>query len=163
MLRRNIAARTEALPLSKALKDQRQAAHSAKSFADFKSSVGAFNAALEKDMGEEGLNLYGMSDSEATARLLGIQIEPAESSEPVSIPAELTAAGGKAWVKAGKVRVYFNNPANAFGVDFGSRNKNFKADLGRLYFDVIASCWVYDGAEIFGEEIIEAAKKKTGF
>jgi hypothetical protein len=67
--------------------------------------------------------------------------------------------GGKEWISEGKHRVYFNDPVKATGSDFGSKNKNFKANNGRLFYDMISEEFHYDGASEFKEQIIDNAKK----
>jgi len=85
----------------------------------------------------------------------------APKNTPLSSPEvdALVAKGGREWVSGDNRRVYFNNPAESTGSDFGSKNKNSKANLGKLYYDVNSKEWHYDGAGEFKSQILENASK----
>lgn len=111
----------------------------------------AFNAALK----EAGLDILMVVVPEAV-------VEVKAAPEMPSVPQALLDAGGRVWSKGEHARVYFNSPADRFDVDFGSNNKNKKANCGDLYFDLKRSDWVYTGSDHFADDIIDAARELTG-
>ena len=66
--------------------------------------------------------------------------------------------GGKLWEKGTHSRVYFDMPASLFNVDFGSKNKKFKANLVKMYFDCTDSKLKCDATK-YTDELAQAALK----
>lgn len=90
-----------------------------------------------------------------------------KSAEKTSAPTDSTVktlenAGGKLWQKDDKQRVYFNNPADALKLDFGSKNKNFKANNAKVFYDVNSKDWHYEGSNEFKDAMISKAKSLLG-
>jgi hypothetical protein len=93
------------------------------------------------------------------------QEEKQQKTEKLNESAEivtLESIGGKVWEKDGKTRVYFNSPAEKFNLDFGSKNKNFKANNAKVFYDVDSKEWNYEGASEFKDAMISKAKSMMG-